>query len=150
MINYTVDIHKNSLEMSVSIDIPSEIIPSDKKEILLELPKWVPGDYEFEAYGRDVFSVQAKNALGKNLEVKRKGFNAYLVKTDGESVTVTYQASCYEPDLGDALGLIDSCFREFALAIAHHLIRIGANAEGFKSPNASNPKIPAPQSYFYE
>lgn len=108
MINYTVDIHKNSLEMSVSIDIPSEIIPSDKKEILLELPKWVPGDYDFEPYGRDVFSVQAKNALGINLEVKRKGFNAYLVKTDGESVTVTYQASCYEPDLGDALGLIDS------------------------------------------
>jgi predicted metalloprotease with PDZ domain len=90
------------------MEIPANLISSDKKEVLLALPKWVPGDYDFEPYGRDVFSVQAKNTAGKNLKVKRKGFNAYLVEANGEALIVTYEASAYEPDLGDAMGLVDS------------------------------------------
>lgn len=108
MVNYTVDIHPNKLEMTVSMEIPAELVSSDKKEVLLELPRWVPGDYDFEPYGRDIFSVKAQNALGKNLSVKREGFNGYLVEADGEALIVTYEASCYEPNLGDAMGLIDS------------------------------------------
>ena len=108
MINYTVKLHPNKLEMTVSIEIPADIISHDKKDILLELPKWVPGDYDFEPYGRDVFSIQAKNSAGKNIKVKRKGFNGYLLEANSETVVVTYEASCYEPDLSDAMGLIDS------------------------------------------
>ena len=65
MINYTVELHPNKLEMTVSIEIPADIISHDKKDILLELPKWVPGDYDFEPYGRDVFSIQAKKDISK-------------------------------------------------------------------------------------
>lgn len=108
MINYTVEIHPNKLEMTVLMKIPADLISANKNGVLLELPKWVPGDYEFEPYGRDVFSVEAKNAAGAILEVKREGFNSYLVEANGEAIIVTYEASCYEPDLGDAMGLVDS------------------------------------------
>lgn len=108
MVNYTVEIFPSKLEMGVSMEIPADLIPSQKKEFLVELPKWVPGDYDFEPYGRDVFSVKAKTYTGKDLKVKREGFNGYFIESSEEGVIITYQASCYEPDLGDAMGLVDS------------------------------------------
>ncbi|MCP4630638.1 MAG: hypothetical protein GY850_45065, partial [bacterium] len=77
-------------------------------KLLLMLPDWVPGYYNFEPYGRDIFSVAAWDAEGKSLPVDRKGFSGYTIDVNQGPVTVTYQASCYEPDLGDAMGLVDS------------------------------------------
>ncbi|HKJ41818.1 MAG TPA: hypothetical protein VKA27_06965 [Sunxiuqinia sp.] len=108
MISYTVELHPGELEMSVSIHIPGDVLNKEEKQVLLELPTWVPGDYDFEPYGRDIFSVQAKTNEGIKLNVTRRGYNGYLIEANGESIVVTYEASCYEPDLGDAMGLVDS------------------------------------------
>lgn len=49
-INYTVEIISNKLE------IPADLISSEKKEVLIELLRWVPGDYEFNPKKGDVFT----------------------------------------------------------------------------------------------
>ena len=105
---YEVVLHPASLEMTVTMTLSGDVAKGKDGEVLLELPAWVPGDYDFEPYGRDIFTVTAQNAQGDSLTVKRKGYSGYTIGTTGDPITVTYQASCYEPDLGDAMGLVDS------------------------------------------
>jgi predicted metalloprotease with PDZ domain len=107
---YKVHLHPGSLEMTVEMAISGPVAERNKDgKLELELPTWVPGDYDFEPYGRDVFEVKASDSDGNSLIVERKGFNAYNILTSGDKVIyVQYQASCYEPDLGDAMGLVDS------------------------------------------
>jgi len=107
-VSYQVELDPSSLEMKVSMKITGSVAKGKDGELLLELPAWVPGDYEFEPYGRDIFSVTAYNSNGDVIQVKRKGFDAYIISTAGDSVIVKYRTSCYEPDLGDAMGLVDS------------------------------------------
>ncbi|NNL92697.1 MAG: FAD-dependent oxidoreductase [Saprospiraceae bacterium] len=108
MVNYSVDIHPNKLEMTVTMEIPQKILDNSENEILIEIPTWVPGSYDFEPFGRDIFSVVATDENGNNLVVKRNGFNGYIIEGNGHGAIVNYQASCYEPDLGDVMGLVDS------------------------------------------
>lgn len=107
-VSYKVDLDPKSLEMTVNMDITGEVAKGKNNELLLELPTWVPGFYDFQPYGRDIFSVSAWNAQGEELTVKRKGYNGYTIPVTGGDVAVKYRASCYEPDLGDAMGLVDS------------------------------------------
>lgn len=107
-VSYQVDLDPKSLEMTVNMEITGEVAEGKKGELLLELPTWVPGFYDFDPYGRDIFSVSARNAQGEELDVKRKGYSGYTISVTGGTVYVKYRASCYEPDLGDAMGLVDS------------------------------------------
>ncbi|MBR9920899.1 MAG: PDZ domain-containing protein [Bacteroidetes bacterium] len=107
-IEYQVQLNPKSLEMTVKMDITGDLVRKNEGELVLEIPTWVPGDYAFEPYGRDIFSVKAQDHSGTPLKVKRKGFNGYLVEVNGNPITVTYEASAYEPELGDAMGLVDS------------------------------------------
>lgn len=106
MVAYQVTLHPNRLEMTVAmrLDVPQ----AADGTLSLEIPKWVPGDYDFEPYGRDIFSVVASDEEGNSLSVSRKGFNGFSIATGVGITTVTYRASCYEPDLGDATGLVDT------------------------------------------
>lgn len=88
--------------------LTGNVAAGEKGVVSLEIPKWVPGDYDFEPYGRDIFSVEAIDDSGNSCPVERKGYNGYSVQGNGRPLTVTYRASCYEPDLGDAMGLVDS------------------------------------------
>ncbi|MGJ7032992.1 hypothetical protein [Niabella hirudinis] len=107
-VSYQVKLRPQSLEMSVEMQITGDVANGKNGELLLELPTWVPGDYSFESYGRDIFSISAEDAGGNELSVERKGLNGYLVKVTDGPVLVKYRASCYEPDLGDAMGIVDS------------------------------------------
>jgi len=111
-IAYEVTLNPKGLEMTVTMKITGQVAPNAVDNVMLEIPKWVPGDYDFEPYGRDIFSVSATDSNNNSLPVNRNGFTGYAitVKGDGKdnTVTVTYRASCYEPDLGDAMGLVDS------------------------------------------
>lgn len=105
-VRYDVTIHPMAHEITVEMTIIGPIAQGD---VVLEAPRWVPGDYAFAAYGRDIFALNASNEDSNTaLTVERKGFNQYLIKSCSEHLTVRYTASCYEPDLGDAVGLVDS------------------------------------------
>ena len=107
-VSYYVDLHPTKLEMTVTMKLTGAVAEGKEGRVLLEIPTWVPGDYDFEPYGRDIFAVAAVNDRGNELEVHRDGFNGYSIDVTGGSLEVRYQASCYEPGLGDAMGLVDS------------------------------------------
>ena len=103
---YDVTINPMALEIAVEMTITGAIANGD---VIIQIPTWVPGDYSFEAYGRDIFSLSANNAgESKPLIIERKGFNQYLIKSCSQHLVIRYSASCYEPELGDAMGLVDS------------------------------------------
>ncbi|MEQ9426032.1 MAG: hypothetical protein RJQ09_16520 [Cyclobacteriaceae bacterium] len=108
LVIYYVQLHPEKLEISVKMELSGVAAQGAGEELILNLPSWVPGDYEFEPYGRDIFNVRAIHPNGQTIKVSRAGLNGYAFENAGQPLIVTYQASCYEPDLGDAMGLVDS------------------------------------------
>ena len=106
MITYDVSLSRTTLEIQVEIRIPEEHTDSP---LLLSSPAWVPGDYEFLPFGRDLVELTAvDSATGASIPVRREGQNSYRLDPHGKAVTVRYSASCYEPEIGDAMGILDS------------------------------------------
>lgn len=103
---YTTRINPHSLQISVVMTISAD---EALGQLDLIIPKWVPGDYEFEPYARDLFCVTAIDVKTKTpLTVKRNGLNGYQIQTGSMEILVEYQASCYEPAFGEATGLVDN------------------------------------------
>ncbi|MEP3329693.1 hypothetical protein [Sedimentitalea sp.] len=65
---YTVRIDPLTLELHVSLVLEGEFV---RDGLVLQVPSWVPGDYDFEPYGRDVFEVKVVEPAG--VEIKRDG-----------------------------------------------------------------------------
>lgn len=107
-VTYHVQLNPASLEMTVAMKLSGAFAAGDDGKLLLQIPTWVPGDYVFEPYARDIFEVKATNAKGASLEVSREDLSGYIIHSNSEEVNVTYRAACYEPDFGDAMGLVDS------------------------------------------
>lgn len=105
---YDVTINPFALEITVTMTLIGDFANG---EVVLEIPRWVPGDYSFEAYSRDISQIKAVNqGSDKVLPIRRQGFNQYVIESASEYLEVRYTASCYEPDLGDAMGLVDSSY----------------------------------------
>ncbi|MDJ0630511.1 MAG: hypothetical protein QNJ44_19800 [Rhodobacter sp.] len=101
---YHVTIDPDTLELEVELVLFGAFVTDG---MVLTVPSWVPGDYDFEPYGRDVFAVE--NADPEDgVQVVRDGWNGYKVFGASDKVHLRYRASAYEPDLGDAMGLVDS------------------------------------------
>ena len=70
-------------------------------------PTWVPGDYSFETFGRDVFAVKARDtSTGAQLEVRRSGWQAYDIDGGTGSLEITYTAYCTSWDRSEACGIL--------------------------------------------
>ncbi|MFQ3219191.1 MAG: putative metalloprotease with PDZ domain [Paraglaciecola sp.] len=54
--NYSVVIDPKTLEITVSLLLSGEAVTDG---MILTIPNWVAGDYDFEPYGRDLFEVTA-------------------------------------------------------------------------------------------
>src|SRR5690349_5355274 len=92
-------------ELDVSMTIEG---PAAEGTIRLETPTWTPGDYDFETFGRDVFSVKATDArTGTTLKVRREGWQAYLVDGGTGQVEVTFTAYCTSTDFSEECGVLD-------------------------------------------
>jgi len=75
----------------------------------LEVPTWVPGDYSFMKYGRDLFDLNAKDArTGASLPLSRDGWQAFCVEGGHGAVLVSYRAYAYATEFGEPCGLLDS------------------------------------------
>ena len=76
----------------------------------LELPTWVPGDYSYFQFGRDLFGLRAADAKGNTLAISRDGWQAFEVEAAKGPVTVSYRAYAYGNDLSEPAGILDSDF----------------------------------------
>ncbi len=82
--------------------------PAAEGTIRLEVPTWVPGDYEFDTFGRDVFELKAADKhTGAPLVVHRAGWQAYHVGGGAGAVRITYRAYCSSIDFGEPCGILD-------------------------------------------
>jgi len=83
--------------------------PVAEGALRLEVPTWVPGDYSFMNYGRDLFDLNAKDAgTGGSLPLSRDGWQAFCVEGGHGAVLVSYRAYAYATEFGEPCGLLDS------------------------------------------
>lgn len=76
--------------------------------IRLEAPTWVPGDYEFRTFGRDLFDLKASDKhTGDLLAIHRAAWEAYHIKDGAGAVQITYTAYCSSTDFGEPSGILD-------------------------------------------
>lgn len=98
----TLDVLRNELKVQLQL---SELAPG---ETTLMTPAWVPGDYDFEKFGRDafdLFDVRAVNpASGKPAEMRLHGWSCYTVEQRGDALTVSYRAPASLVEPGDSAG----------------------------------------------
>jgi predicted metalloprotease with PDZ domain len=95
--------HELAVEMTIRGERPAG-------PLRLELPTWVPGDYSYFPFGRDLFDLRAVDAKGKSLAVSRDGWQAFEVADAKGPITVSYRAYAYGNDLSEPAGLLDSDF----------------------------------------
>jgi predicted metalloprotease with PDZ domain len=108
---------QHELDVELTVNLAGETVQ-------LATPTWVPGDYGFASYGRDVFDVQARDAAtGSDLPVARDGWQGYRIEGRGQAVRVTYTVSAYSTDFGEPCGLVDS---DFAVLTGTRYLRLPA------------------------
>lgn len=95
--------HELAVEMTITAERPAG-------PLRLELPTWVPGDYSYFQFGRDLFDLRAADAHGNALAVSRDGWQAFEVEAATGAVTVSYRAYAYGNDLSEPAGILDSDF----------------------------------------
>jgi predicted metalloprotease with PDZ domain len=99
--NYVVSVDPRRHEIDVTLNLEAE------GTAILQTPTWVPGDYDFYAFGRDVFGVTAVDgAEGTPLAVRREGWQGYAVDGVAGAAEVTYTASATSTDLSEGAGTV--------------------------------------------
>ncbi|CAN7413876.1 hypothetical protein LJR289_002553 [Pseudoduganella sp. LjRoot289] len=94
----TLDLLRNELRVQFQL---SELAPG---ETMLMTPAWVPGNEDFERFGRDAFDLFDVRAVypasGKQLEMRLHGWSCYTVEPRGEALTVSYRAPASPMEAG--------------------------------------------------
>ncbi|HMD57904.1 MAG TPA: hypothetical protein VKG82_10585 [Solirubrobacteraceae bacterium] len=80
--------------------------PAARGVLRLQTPTWVPGDYVFAPYARDMFAVRALTDGGEELIVRRDGWQGYLVEGAGGLVRIEYTACCSSWESSEACGIL--------------------------------------------
>lgn len=77
--------------------------------VALQIPTWVPGDYSFDTYARNLFDLTAEDAdTGAPLIVHRDGWQGFRIEGAGGAVRLTYRAYAYATEYGEPCGILDS------------------------------------------
>jgi predicted metalloprotease with PDZ domain len=96
-----LDPARHELRVEIAIEAP----PAG--ELSLVTPTWVPGDYGFETFARDIFEVRAVGlSHDAPLPVRRHGWSGYVVDAGGRSLTVSYRASASSVDFSEECGVL--------------------------------------------
>lgn len=103
VVEYTVTLDPARHQLRVRMRIPD--LPAG--ELLLQSPTWVPGNYSFASYARDIFACTASDgATGAALAVRRDGLAGYKVQHGGGELLVSYCASASSADFSEACGVL--------------------------------------------
>jgi predicted metalloprotease with PDZ domain len=93
---------RHELEVELTITGP----PADGT-LSLATPTWVPGNYEFAPFGRDVFAVRAADAhSGVALRVHRAGWHGYRIEGCSGSARITWRAHCKSNNFSESCGVL--------------------------------------------
>jgi predicted metalloprotease with PDZ domain len=104
VLRYRVGVLPERHELAITITVPSSV---GGVTLQLQSPTWVPGDYSFNSYGRDVFDVQATDPeSGAPLAVRRQGWRGYVVQRGGGEVVIHHRAYCSSWEFSEACGIV--------------------------------------------
>jgi predicted metalloprotease with PDZ domain len=102
-VGYHVTVRPDRYELAVRMTVPAG---AGGEPLRVGSPTWVPGDYSFAAYGRDVFEVTAADPVtGAPLPVHRDGWQGYRVPA-GSGAVISYRAVCSSWDFSEACGVL--------------------------------------------
>ncbi len=105
--HYKVAVDPDRHELTVEVAINSEIASGGS--LVLETPSWVPGNYNFMQFARDIFSISAvDNVSGEELDVTREGWEGFRIHNPVGDITVRYRAYAFTPEFGEPSGILDS------------------------------------------
>jgi predicted metalloprotease with PDZ domain len=103
-VHYRVTVLPHRHELDVTMTIPAR---AGGTPLRVGSPTWVPGDYTFSPYGRDVFDVKATDeASGSPLPVHRQGWQGYVVRRGSGAVVIRHRAYCSSWEFSEACGII--------------------------------------------
>jgi predicted metalloprotease with PDZ domain len=92
-------------EIRVLATVPEAV--HDGAPLRVQSPTWVPGDYSFQTFGRDVFALQAHDtATGEPLAVRRVDWQGYAIDAAAGDVEFSYVAYCTSWDRSEACGIL--------------------------------------------
>ena len=104
-VSYQVTVDPNLHQIRVLMTVDNA---PDAPELTVESPTWVPGDYSFAAFGRDIFDVRATGSADETLAVRRHGWQGYRIEQPRSgTMQITYTASCISTAFSEACGILD-------------------------------------------
>lgn len=103
-IRYSVVVDPRRHELAVTQTISAE---AASRPLVLVSPCFVPGNYEFLPYGRDVFDLKATDGDGAELGVRRQGWQGYAISEGKGAVCLTYRAAAVSVDFSEGCGILD-------------------------------------------
>jgi predicted metalloprotease with PDZ domain len=104
-VSYDVTVVPARQEIEVQMRVAA---PARSGVLVLETPTWVPGNYKFAAYGRDVFGVRAvDDSTGSSVPVPRESWQGYRIESRDGSVSIAYTAYCGDLDFSESCGILN-------------------------------------------
>ena len=104
LVHYRVTVLPGRHELAITMTVPPG---AAGRPLRLGSPTWVPGDYSFNPYGRDVFDVTATDERsGASLSVARKGWQGYAVQHRDGPVVISHRAYCSSWEFSEACGIL--------------------------------------------
>lgn len=104
---YQVTVCPNRLELQFRWFLQG---PAATGRIRAEIPTWVPGDYDFAPFARDVFDLRALTAEGHELSVSRDGWQAWIIDGGEGDVQLSWRVYGYDPDFAEPSGIVDHTY----------------------------------------
>lgn len=107
-LDYQVTVLPGRHELQIDLRIPAAL----QSGVTLQCPTWVPGNYDFKPYARDVFELTARDAAtGEAVAVVRNGWQQFHVDArSGQALEVRYRVYAFAPEFGEPCGLVDTDF----------------------------------------
>ena len=104
VVRYEVTVLPQRHELAVTMTVPPG---AGGTPLRLGSPTWVPGDYSFNPYGRDVFNVEATDeGSGAPLAAHRDGWQGYVVLRGSGAVVIRHRAYCSSWEFSEACGIV--------------------------------------------
>lgn len=121
-IHYEVRVLPDAHELDITMTLRGPVAQGD---IQLEIPTWVPGDYSFAPYARDLFELHATDlASGQPLPVAREGWQGFRIDGGSGQVALHYRAYAYAVEFGEPSGIVDN---EYAVLLGTRYLHVPAH-----------------------
>ncbi len=106
-VHYHVTVNPNTHALNVKIHMAGPVVTGE--QLLLTVPTWVPGHYNFMPLAHNISSITAiNNTTGSELKVTREGWQGYRIHAPNDDITIRYVAYACAPEFGEPSDILDS------------------------------------------